>query len=103
MYKETKDENIAMAKEIINRKIPLLSNKPNTEEEIGYVLYLEKYNVWSETRTQLRNLERKYLENFKMWCWRILEKIKRQKKVPNEELYKSIGESATFSTINNIT
>jgi hypothetical protein len=38
----------------------------------------------SETWT-LRKFEQKYLESFKMWCWKRMEKIKRPEKVTNEE------------------
>ena len=48
----------------------------------------------------LRKSERKYLENFEMWCWRRMEKIKWPEKVTNEQVLERIGEKRTF--INNI-
>jgi hypothetical protein len=67
----------AIAKEAFNRKISLLTSKPNIEIKNKLV----RYYVWSialygsETWT-LTKLQRKYLESFEMWCWRRMEKIK---------------------------
>ena len=57
--------------------------------------------VWSialdglETWT-LRKLEQKYLEGFKMWCWKRMEKIKWSGKDTNEEVLERIGEKRTL-------
>jgi hypothetical protein len=60
--------------------------------------------VWSVTLYGsktfiLRKLERKYLKNFEMWCWRRMEKIKWSEKVTNEVIER-IGEKNTL--LNNI-
>ena len=44
--------------------------------------------------------ERKYLQSFKMWCWRRMKKIKWSEKVINEQVLERIREKRTF--INNI-
>ena len=49
----------------------------------------------SETCTW-RNLERTYLENFEMWWWRRMEKIKWLMKVNNEQVLGRIGEKRTL-------
>ena len=75
----------------------LLTSKLNIELKKKLV----KCYVWSialygsETWT-LRKLERKYLENFEMWCWRRMENIKWPEKVTNENFLESIGEKRTL-------
>jgi hypothetical protein len=58
----------------------------------SYVWSIPLYS--SETWT-LRKLEWKYLESFKMWCWKRMEKNKCSEKVPNEVL-EHIGEKRIF-------
>ena len=53
----------------------------------------------SETWT-LRKLKRNYLGKHEIWCWRRIRKIKRSKKVTNEEVLEQIGEKRTL--LNNI-
>ena len=48
----------------------------------------------------LKKLERKYLENFEMCCWRKMENIKWSEKITNEQVIDRIGERRTL--INNI-
>ena len=52
----------------------------------------------SETGT-LRKLERKYLENFEMWYWKRMEKIKWTKKVTNAVLEHIGGKSTLLTNI----
>ena len=66
---------------------------------------LVKCYVWnialydSETWTLIK-LERKYLENFEMCCWRRMEKIKWSEKVTNKQVFDHIGEKMTL--LNNV-
>jgi hypothetical protein len=62
-----------------------------------YVWSIALYS--SETWT-LRKLERKDLESFEMWCWRIMEKMKWSEKVTNDEVLECVEEERTH--INNI-
>ena len=92
---------IVIAKEAFNRKISLLTSKLNIELKKKLI----RYYVWStalygsDTWT-LRKLECKYLESFKMWCWRRMENIKWSEKVTNEQVLDRIGEKRTL--LNNI-
>jgi hypothetical protein len=58
---------------------------------------LVKCYIWSialcgaETWT-LRNVDRKYLESFEMWCWRRMEKISWTDRVRNEEVLHRVKE-----------
>jgi len=45
----------------------------------------------AETWT-LRKLDKKYLESFKMWCWRRMEKISWTDPVRNEEVLQRVKE-----------
>jgi len=38
------------------------------------------------TKAKLRSVDQKYLESFKMWCWRRMEKISWTDHVRNEEV-----------------
>ena len=44
---------------------------------------------------KLRKLELEYLENFEMWYWRGMEKIKWSEKVTNEYVLERIGEKTS--------
>jgi hypothetical protein len=72
---------------------------------IGLKKRLVRRYVWSialydsETWT-LRQLERKYLESFEMWCWMRMEKIKCSEKVTNEQVLYRIEEKRAL--LNNI-
>ena len=65
------------------------------------ITFQKKIYVWSialygsETWT-LRKFKWKYLESFKMWCWKRMEKIKWSKKVTNEQALDRIGEKRTL-------
>jgi hypothetical protein len=92
---------IAIAKEAFNRKLLLLTSKLNIELKKKLV----RCHIWSITLYgseiwTLRNLQRKYLESFEMWCWRRMEKIKWSDKVTNEQVLQRIGEKRTL--LNNI-
>ena len=87
-----------MANEAIKRKISLLTNKIEFREK------LDRRYVWrlvlSGSETWLiRKLERKYLENFEICCWKRLGKIKMSDKVANEKVIELIFE--TMKLINN--
>jgi hypothetical protein len=72
----------AIAKETFNRKIPLLTSKLNIElEKILIQCYVWNIALYDSETWTLIKLERKYLENFEMCCWRRMEKIKWSEKV----------------------
>jgi hypothetical protein len=83
---------IAMPKEAFNGKITLYTCKANTELRKKLV---SSY-VWSSETWTLRKLKQKFLEDFQMWCWRTMKKIKWSKKVTNEEILEYIGEKRTL-------
>jgi hypothetical protein len=39
------------------------------------------------------------MENFEMWCWRRMERIKLSVKVTNEQILENIGEKRTHNNI----
>jgi hypothetical protein len=90
---------IAIAKEVFNRKISLFTSKINIELGKKLVRCLEHCFKWLRDLYTIK-LERKYLENFEMWCWRKMEKIKWSEKVTNEQFLERIVEKRTL--INNI-
>ena len=62
---------IVMAKEAFYRKIALLTSKLNIELRKKLVrCYVWSIALYRSEIWILRKLESKYLENFKMWCWR---------------------------------
>jgi hypothetical protein len=62
---------IAIAKQAFNRKISLFTNKLNIELKKKLVrCYVWSIDLFGSETWTLRKLERKYLENFKMWYWR---------------------------------
>jgi uncharacterized protein YnzC (UPF0291/DUF896 family) len=75
---------IARTKEAFNRK-NIFTRK------LGLNLREIRCHVWivalcgAETKT-LRKVDRKYLESFKIWFWRRMEKISWMDRVRNEEL-----------------
>jgi hypothetical protein len=84
---------IAMAKAAFNKTKTLLTSK----------LYLNlrkklvKCYIWNTALSgaelwTLRELDQKHLENFKMWCWRRLEKISWTDHVRNEEVLQRVKE-----------
>ena len=91
---------ISIAKEAFNRKRSLLRSKLNIELRKKLV----RFYVWSvglyvsETWT-LRKLDREYLENFEMWFWKRMEKIKWSEEVPNGQVFERIGEKRTLLII----
>jgi hypothetical protein len=68
---------IAIAKEALNRKMPLLTSMLNIKLQKKLV----RCYVWT-----IRKLERKYLQSFEMWCWRRMEKVKLLEKVTNQQV-----------------
>jgi hypothetical protein len=76
-----------MAKAAFNKKKNLFTGKL----DLNLRKKLVKCYIWSialygaETWT-LRKIDRKYLESFEMWCWRIMEKISWTDRVRNEEV-----------------
>jgi len=78
-----------MAKAGFNKTKVLCTSKFN--EETCKVLHLEHSFAWCWTWT-LRKVCKKYLESFKTWCWRRIEKISWTDRVRNEEAIQSQGE-----------
>jgi hypothetical protein len=78
---------IAMAKAAFNKKKNLFTSKL----DLNLSSKLVKCYIWSialygaETWT-LRKVDQKYLENFEIWCWRRMEKIRWTDRVRNEEV-----------------
>jgi len=76
-----------MAKAAFNKKRALFTNTLDLELRKKLV----KCYIWSialygaETWT-LRAVDQKYLESFKMWCWRRMEKISWTDHVRNEDV-----------------
>jgi hypothetical protein len=67
----------AGAEEAFNRKISLLTSKLNTEFRNKLIRrYVWSITLYGSRNWTLKKLEQKYVENFKMWCWRRMEKIK---------------------------
>jgi hypothetical protein len=74
---------IVVAKKAFNRKILLLTselNMLNSGRNWFGVMFRQLLNIWP------RKLEQKDLENFKLCCWRRMEKIKWPENVTNEEV-----------------
>ena len=87
-YTREIEMRIAIAKEIFNRKISLLTSKLNIELRKKLVRsYVWSIAVYGSETWTLRKLERKYLERFDMWCWKRMEEIKWPEKVNNEEAF----------------
>jgi hypothetical protein len=87
---------IVTAKEAFNIKISLLIRKLNTELKKKLVRrYVWSLALYCSESCTLRKLEWKYLESFKMWCWRRMGKIKWSEKVNNEEVLEHIGENTS--------
>ena len=88
---------IAIAKGEFKRKVSLLTRKLNIELNKKLV----RYYVWiitlygSESWT-LRELKRNYLESFKMWCFRRIQKIKWSEKITIEQVLEVLGEKRTL-------
>ena len=84
---------IAMAKAVLSKKKTLFTSKL----DLNLRKKLIKCYSWSvalygaETWT-LRAADQKYLESFKMWCWRIMEKISWTDHVRNEEVLLRVNE-----------
>ena len=79
--------SIAIAKEAFNGKISLLTRKLNIELRKKLVrCYVYSISLYGSETWTLRELERKYLEGFKMWYWRRMEKIKWSEKVIIEQV-----------------
>ena len=99
MHKENQDENCHYQRSF-NTTISLFKSKLNIE----FKKKLVRCYVWSialygsETWAQ-RKLERKYLENSEMLCWRRMEKIKWSEKVTNEQVLERIGEKRIHSIL----
>ena len=77
---------ITMAKGAFSRKISPLTRKLNTELRKKFVKSYD-FNIamyGSETWT-VRKLEWKYVQSFKMCCWRRMKKIKSSEKVNNQD------------------
>jgi hypothetical protein len=81
-----------MTKAVFNRKRTFYQQSTRKfEEETSEFLFGSPVFYGAETRT-LRKVDQKYLESFKMWCWRRMEKIIWTTYVRNEEvLLKSQG------------
>ena len=88
--------SISIAKEAFNRKMSLLKSKLNIELRKKLV----RCYFWSialyGSDNWIRKLERKYLENFKMWFWRRMEKIKCWEELTNEQVLEHIGKKRTI-------
>jgi len=82
-----------MAKAAFNKKKTLFTSKL----ELNLRKKLVKCYIWNmalcgaETWT-LRSADQKYLESFKMWCWRRMEKISWTDHVRNEEVLLRVNE-----------
>jgi hypothetical protein len=85
---------IAMAEAAFNKKKKTLFT---SKLDLNLRKKLVKCYIWSialygaETWT-LRKGDQKYLENFKMWCWRRMEKISWTDHVRNEEVLHRVKE-----------
>jgi hypothetical protein len=84
---------IAMAKAAFNKKKNLFTSKL----DLNLRKKLIKCYIWSialygaETWT-IRKIDQTYLESFKMWCWRRIEKISWADRVRNEEVLHGVKE-----------
>jgi len=84
---------ITMAKAAFNKKKNLLTSKL----DLNLRKKLVKCYIWSmalygaETWT-LRAADQKYLESFKMWCWRRMEKISWAYHVRNKDVLLRVNE-----------
>ena len=86
-------------KKAFNRKISLLTSKLNIELRKKLIrCYVWNIALYGSETWKLRQLERKYLESFEMWCWRRMEKW--SEIVTNEPVLERIGEKRTL--LNNI-
>ena len=91
---------LSRPKVAFNRKISFLTIKLNIEygKKLvrSSVLSVAPYGskIWT-----IRKLERKYLESFKIWCWKKMEKIKWTEKVTNEQVLKRIGQNKILLNI----
>jgi hypothetical protein len=92
---------IAMAKKAFNRKMSLLRSMLNKELRNMWVsCCVWKFALYGSETWTLRKLERKFLDSFKMWCWRRMENIKCSEKLTNEEVLDRIREKTKL--LNNI-
>jgi hypothetical protein len=80
---------------------PIAFNKKKTlfttKLDLNLRKKLVKCYIWSialygDATWTLRKVDRKYLESFEMWCWRIMEKIIWIDRVRNEEVLHRVKE-----------
>ena len=79
---------IAIAQEVLKRKMSLLTCKLNIELTKKLVrCYVWSIALYGSETWRVRKLERRNLESFEMCCWRRMKKIKLSEKVTSEDIF----------------
>ena len=90
-----------MLKKHLTEKKSLLTSKVNIElRKKLFRCYVWSIALYDSEIWTLKQLERKYLESFEMWCWSRMEKITWSEKVTTEQVLEHIEEKRTH--LNNI-